>query len=168
MRPPAIEAQWATRISRARTLAGARPEARAALAFYAELATLQHSLAHAHDTAASALTEYLQWLQRNAPPPVAEASIGIEASATPWTALLEGYPGTIDPARAFIVEGLLQVFPPSPCPYCSRAPAVSVLRDAAHGSRRSNVCGVCFTESAAPRLGCLNCGETSVDALPVF
>lgn len=168
MRLPVVESQWATRIGRARALAGARPEARAALAFYAQLATLQQSLAHAHDTAASALTEYLEWLQRNAPPPVAEASISIEAEATPWAALVETYPATIDPARAFIVEGLLQAFPPSPCPYCSGPPTVSVLRDAAHGARRSNVCGVCFTESAAPRLGCLNCGETSVDALPVF
>src|SRR5687768_5459097 len=112
MRPPAIEAQWATRISRARTLAGARPEARAALAFFAELATLQQSLAHTHDTAASALTEYLEWLQRNAPPPIAEASLSIEASATPWAALIEAYPATTDPARAFIVEALMQAFPP--------------------------------------------------------
>lgn len=168
MRPPVIDAQWATRISRARTLAGARPEARAALAFFAELATLQQSLAHTHDTAASALTEYLEWLQRNAPPPIAEASISIEASAIPWAVLVEAYPATTDPARAFIVEALMQAFPPGPCPYCSGPPTVSVLRDAAHGSRRSNVCGVCFTESPAPRLGCLNCGETNVDALPVF
>ena len=168
MRPPVVESQWAARISRARALAGARPEARAALAFYAELAGVQQSLSHSHDNAASALNAYLEWLQRTAPPPVAEASLGIEASATSWAALLEAYPATSDPARAFIVEGLLQAFPPDPCPYCSGPPAVSVLRDAAHGSRRSNVCGVCFTESAAPRLGCLNCGETSVDALPVF
>lgn len=164
---PATDTRWESRIKRARTLAGARPEARAALAFYAELATLQQALAHAHDTAASALTEYLEWLQRNAPPPVAEASIGIEASATPWAALVERYPATIDPALAFIVEGLLQAFPTDPCPYCS-GPVVSVLRDAAHGSRRSTVCGVCLNESPAPRLGCLHCGETDVDKLPVF
>ena len=167
MRLPVVESQWATRIGRARALAGARPEARAALAFYGELATLQQALAHAHDTAASALTEYLEWLQRNAPPPIAEASIGMEAAATSWPALVEAYPATTDPARAFIVEGLLQAFPPSPCPYCS-GPVVSVLRDAAHGSRRSNVCGVCLSESPAPRLGCLNCGEADVDKLPVF
>lgn len=167
MRPPVIESQWAARISRARTLAGARLEARAALAFYAELVTLQQSLAHSHDTAASALTEYLEWLQRNAPPPVAEASLGIESSATSWEVLVESY-ATTDAARAFIVEGLLQAFPSDPCPYCSGSPVVSVLREAAHGSRRSYVCAVCLTESAAPRLGCLNCGETDVDKLPVF
>jgi len=170
MRPPVVESQWAARIGRARTLAGARPEARAALAFFAELASFQQSLSHSHDTAASALTEYLEWLQRNAPPPVAEASLSIEAAATSWTTLLETYPAAAasDPARAFIIEGLLQVFHASPCSYCSGPPAVSVLRDAAHGSRRAVVCGVCFAESAAPRLGCLNCGETDVDKLPVF
>ena len=168
MRLPVVEAQWASRIKRARTLAGARPEARAALAFYAELATLQQSLAHAHDSAASALTAYLEWLQRNAPPPIAEASLGIESSATPWESLIEKYPDATDEAHAFIVEGLLQAFPIDPCPFCSSAPVVSVLRDAAHGSRRSHVCGVCFAESAAPRLGCLSCGETDVEKLPVF
>ena len=168
MPPLATDTRWPAQIKRARILAGARPEARAALAFYAELATLQHALAHAHDTAASALTEYLEWLQRNAPPPVAEASLSIEASATPWAMLIETYPATTDPARAFIVEGLLQVYPPDPCPFCSGPPTVSVLREAAHGSRRSYVCAVCLTESAAPRLGCLNCGETEVDKLPVF
>jgi formate dehydrogenase maturation protein FdhE len=166
--PLATDTRWEARIKRARTLAGARPEARAALAFYAELAALQLALSHAHGNAASALTTYLEWLQRNAPPPVAEASIGIEASGTPWAALIETYPADTDPARAFIVEGMLQVFPIDPCPFCSGPPAVSVLRDAAHGSRRANVCGVCFAESPAPRLGCLSCGETDVDKLPVF
>ena len=167
MPPPVAEVLWATRIKRARTLAGARLEARAALAFYAELAALQQSLAHSHDSAAAALTEYLEWLQRNAPPPVAEASLGIESSATSWDVLVESY-ATTDAARAFIVEGLLQAFPPDPCPYCSGSPVVSVLREAAHGSRRSYVCAVCLAESAAARLGCVNCGETDVDKLPVF
>jgi FdhE protein len=168
MPPLATDTRWEARIKRARTLAGARLEARAALAFYAELAGLQQSLAHAHQHAESALTEYLQWLQRNAPPPIAEASISITASGTPWDALVAIYPTTTDHARAFIVEGLLQVFPADPCPYCSGPPVVSVLRDAAHGSRRTNVCGVCLAESAAPRLGCLGCGESAVDRLPVF
>lgn len=164
----ATDTRWESRIRRARTLAGARPEARAALAFYAELAAFQQSLAHSHRTAASALTEYLEWLQRNAPPPIAEASIGIESSATPWESLVEHYPAATDEAHAFIVEVLLQVFALDPCPYCGGSPVVSVLRDAAHGSRRSQVCGVCFTESPAPRLGCLHCGESDVDKLPVF
>lgn len=164
----AIDTRWEAQIKRARILAGARLEARAALAFYAELAALQQSLAHQHHTAAAALTSYLEWLQRNAPPPVAEASIGIEASVTSWDALVASYPTTADNARAFIVEGLLQAFPIVPCPFCADPPVVSVLRDAAHGSRRSRVCAVCLEESAAPRLGCLHCGETDVDKLPVF
>ena len=164
----ATDTRWESRIRRARTLAGARLEARAALAFYAELAGLQQSLSHAHQDAPSALTEYLEWLQRTAPPPIAEASLGIESSATPWQALLDQYPAALDDAHAFIVEGLLQAFPIEPCAFCSGPPVVSVLRDAAHGSRRSNVCAVCLNESPAPRLGCLSCGETDVDKLPVF
>ena len=164
----ATDTRWESRIKRARTLAGARLEARAALAIYAELAAFQQSLAQSRDTAAAALTEYLEWLQRNAPPPVAEASLSIEAAAIPWDALVETYPTTIDEARAFIVEGLLQAFPIDPCPFCSGPPVVSVLREAAHGSRRTSVCAVCFSESASPRLGCLSCGESDVDKLPVF
>ena len=168
MPPLATDTRWEARIRRARTLAGARPEARAALAFYAELAGLQQSLAHAHPNAASALTGYLEWLQRNAPPPIAEASISLETLAMPWETLVESYPANADEARSFIVEGLLQAFPGDPCPYCNAAPVVSVLRDAAHGSRRSKVCAVCLAESPAPRLGCLTCGEADVDKLPVF
>jgi len=85
-----------------------------------------------------------------------------------WASLVETYPSAADDAHAFIVEGLLQAFPIDPCPYCSEPPVVSVLREAAHGSRRSHVCGVCLKESAAPRVGCLNCGETDVDRLPIF
>jgi formate dehydrogenase maturation protein FdhE len=163
----ATDTRWDTRIRRAWTLAGARPEARAALAFYAELAALQQSLAARHPHAPSALDEYLHWLQRNAPPAVAEAALGIAASKTPWPELAGGHATATD-AKSFIVEGLLQAFPPDPCGFCSELPVVSVLREAAHGSRRSHVCGVCLAERPAPRLGCIACGEADVDKLPVF
>ena len=97
------------------------------------------------------------WLA-NAPAPIAQAATRITAiPANP----------DINTAEAFVVEALLQVFPPDPCPYC-KAPVVSLLREAAHGSRRSQICGVCFTEAPAPRLGCGGCGESRVEMLPVF
>ena len=67
----------------------------------------------------------------------------------------------------FAVEALLHVFPPDPCPH-DGLPMVSLLREAAHGSRRSHVCGVCLAETPAPRLGCVACGEAGVDRLPIY
>ncbi len=95
----------------------------------------------------------------------------LREASTPWPQLLEGYqaatPATLDSPTMFLVETLLHVFPPDPCSH-DALPMVSLLREAGHGSRRSYVCGVCLAETPAPRLGCLACGETRVDALPVF
>jgi formate dehydrogenase maturation protein FdhE len=158
VRPPVAESRWAARAARARELAAARPESRDALEFLARLTALQQSLAAQYRSAEAALPPFIEWLTANAPAPIAQAAMGITTIP-------------VDPAEdtaaAFIVEALLQVFPPQPCPYC-KAPVVSLLREAAHGSRRSQVCGVCLTESPAPRLGCQACGEQRVEALPIF
>jgi formate dehydrogenase accessory protein FdhE len=100
-----------------------------------------------------------------------------------WTGGRDG-----DPLRSFIAEALLQPFaeraasavdssmparksdfasgpdvgrasPPGTCPLCTDRPVVAVLREAAHGARRSLVCGFCLTEWTSPRLVCLACGE---------
>lgn len=158
MRPPVAESRWTARSTRARELAAARPEARDALDFLARLAALQLTLATQYRSVDAAIRPYLEWLRANAPPPIARTAAQI-------TTLPADPP--IETAEAFIVEALLQVFPPEPCPYCS-TPVVSLLREAGHGSRRSRVCGVCLAESAAPRLGCPACGEQRVEALPIF
>lgn len=158
MRPPVAESRWVARADRARELAAARPEARDALEFLARLTALQQSLAAQYRSADAATVSYLEWLAANAPTPIARTAAQITA--------IPADPGN-DTAEAFIVEALLQVFPPEPCPYC-KAPVVSLLREAAHGSRRSHVCGVCLSESPAPRLGCQTCGEQRVEALPIF
>lgn len=158
VRPPVAESLWAARGARARELAAARPAARHALEFLAGLTAVQQSLASQYRSADAALRPYLEWLAANAPAAIAAAAARIESIPT------GPHPDT---AEAFIAEALLQVFPPEPCPYCA-APVVSVLREAAHGARRANVCGVCFTEAAAPRLGCQACGEQRVELLPVF
>jgi FdhE protein len=158
VRPPVAESRWAARSTRARELAAARPEARDALEFLARLTALQQSLAAQYRSADAATVPYLEWLAANAPAPIAQTAMAITTIPVD---------PADDTAEAFIVEALLQVFPPEPCPYC-KAPVVSLLREAAHGSRRSQVCGVCLTESPAPRLGCQACGEQRVEALPIF
>ena len=158
MRPPVAESRWTARAARARELAAVRPEARDALEFLQRVIMLQQSLATQFRSADAALAPYLEWLTANAPAPVAHAAMAVTAVPVD--------PG-VDTPEAFIVEALLQVYPPEPCPYC-QAPAVSLLREAAHGSRRSQVCGVCLTESPASRLGCAACGEQRVEALPIF
>jgi FdhE protein len=151
----ATDTRWEARIARARHLASIRPEASDALAFFADLATLLQSIAAGHHSSRSAMPEYLRWLQRNAPGPIAEAATRYDGAGG-------------DAASAFIGEALLHVFPPDPCPDCEGPPVVSLLRDAAHGSRRSHVCGTCLRESAAMRLGCDACGESDVQKMSVY
>jgi formate dehydrogenase maturation protein FdhE len=158
VRPPVAESIWAARAARARELAAARPEARDALEFLARLTAVQQSLAAQYRSADAAILPYLEWLAANAPPPIARAAAALTTMPTDPDA--EG-------AETFIVESLFQVFPPDPCSFCA-APVVSLLREAGHGSRRSQVCGVCLAESSAPRLGCPSCGEQRVEALPIF
>jgi FdhE protein len=158
VRPPAAESRWAARAARARELAASRPEARDALEFLARLTTLQHELATQYRDIDAALPHFMTWLATHAPLPIAQAARTMTS--------LPANPAA-DTAEAFILEGLLQVFPPDPCSHC-KTPVVSVLREAAHGSRRWHVCGACLTESAASRLGCAACGEQRVEALPIF
>ena len=164
-------AAWDLRLARAFDLAAARPAARAALEFLAQLTAFQQSLAGKHADAPAALDEYLHWMDRNAPGPVAKEAVGLREASTPWPQLLEGYqaatPTTLDSPTMFLVETLLHVFPPNPCAH-EGLPMVSLLREAGHGSRRSYVCAVCLAETPAPRLGCIACGETRVEALPIF
>ena len=110
-------------------------------------------------------------MERHAPAPVAAEAVRLLEASTPWPQLIEGYPAatptTLDSPAMFLVETLLHVFPPDPCAH-EGLPIVSLLREAGHGSRRSNVCGACLAETPAPRLGCIACGENRVEALPVF
>ena len=158
MQLPVAKPQWAARIARAHHLSATRPGARAALEFFAQLTAMQQSVSARYRSADGALPAYLEWLTVNAPEPIALAAKQIHS--TPRDPIG-------DDAAAFIAEALLQMFPPDPCPFC-KPPVVSLLREAAHGSRRSQVCGVCLAESPAPRLGCPACGEQRVEALPIF
>jgi hypothetical protein len=54
------------------------------------------------------------------------------------------------------------------CQICSGLPVVALLREQAHGAKRSLVCGLCLTEWPSPRLACPHCGESTFESLPVF
>ena len=91
-------------------------------------------------------------------------------------------PGIRNPdPESFIVEALLQPFaeaaasrlevqgaPGARCPVCGARPVVALLREEAHGARRSLVCGLCLTEWPTGRIQCQACGETRFERLPVF
>ncbi len=164
-------AAWDARLARAFDLAAARPVARAALEFLAQLTAFQQSLSGKHADPSSALHEYLGWIERHAPAPAAAEAARLLEASTPWPQLVEAYsaatPAVLDSPAMFLIESLLHVFPPDPCAH-EGLPMVSLLREAGHGSRRSHVCGACLAETPAPRLGCLACGESRVEALPVF
>lgn len=169
----AVDARWGARIARARRLARERPAAQQALEFCASLTALQQSLATCHPDAPSALPDFVDWLASHAPSPLAEHAKGLASSTGAWPRVLHAYLAmpardAADPRDMFVVEALLQAFPIDPCPQCGGPPVVSTLREAGHGSRRSTVCGLCLAESPASRLGCVACGESRVEALPVY
>ncbi|OFW43544.1 MAG: hypothetical protein A3J29_00790 [Acidobacteria bacterium RIFCSPLOWO2_12_FULL_67_14b] len=173
MPAPAVDARWSARIARARWLARERPAARQALEFCADLTAFQQGLATRYPDAQSALDAFVGWLAHHAPSPLAEHANGLASSTGAWPRVLHAYLATpsrdaADPRDRFVVEALLQAFPIDPCPQCGGPPVVSTLREAGHGARRSTVCGLCLAESPASRLGCVACGESRVEALPVY
>jgi formate dehydrogenase accessory protein FdhE len=141
------------------------------------------------EAAADAVPFFLAGLTRVAPPVVGAAAAEIlqESHAqwrhrvhTFWSGAREG-----EPVESFVTEALLQPFAevaaasiesfPAPhgdrrldsCPVCLDHAVVAVLRDAAHGARRSLLCGFCLTEWPAPRLVCPRCGEEAFERLAV-
>ena len=96
---------------------------------------------------------------------LAETAPGPAASLA-WSALSATGPA---PASDFAAPGAPGGRPQSrSCDRCSGMPVVAMLREQAHGAKRSLVCGFCFTEWPSPRLECLQCGESTFEALPVF
>jgi FdhE protein len=148
------------------------------------------------DVALRALPAFLNRLADHAPAALALDLIATRNEAPVWrdrltTYLSSGGRTAADwPAvHAFVAETLLQPFAErmaagfepqssdlgledspaaSQCPCCSGLPIVALLREEAHGARRSLVCGLCQTEWPALRVVCVTCGESKFEALPVF
>ena len=142
--------------------------------------------------AAEALPELLTFLEREAPAQIADEARITPGDADRWRDRIQILwmtggrdPADANPIQKFILEALLTPFaeivtasaqpvPPTPrarpahCEVCTGSPVVALLREQGHGAKRSVVCGFCFRERPSPRLECLQCGESSFEALPVF
>ncbi len=159
-------------------LAAERPAVAELLLFYAALAIAQGAILRDHSYVVTgggtidpsalhrATRPFLSSIIATAPPAFAQRLRSLRE----------------DSVRRFVVEALWQPFAEAArnrahasvdaggerCPICRGAPVVAMLREQSHGARRSLVCGLCFTEWPAPRLMCLNCGESRFESLPVF
>jgi FdhE protein len=140
------------------------------------------------ERAADALPFFLKAITPGAPAALASvAREMLHEGHDEWRHLLHTYWNggrDGDPRRAFVAEAMLQPFAEAvarrvassadasdvsmTCPVCGDQPVAAVLRDQAHGARRSFVCGFCLTEWPAPRLGCPACGEVQFEKLPVY
>jgi formate dehydrogenase accessory protein FdhE len=142
------------------------------------------------EAAADALPGLLTALTGIAPPVAADAARKVlQEGHAEWRHLLHTYwtgERDGDPLREFIAEALLQPFAetvaagrpvpayanppaePAHCPVCDDRPVAAVLREAAHGAKRSFVCGFCLTEWSAPRIGCAGCAERTFEQLAVY
>jgi FdhE protein len=94
-----------------------------------------------------------------------------------------GTPVAAGPAATFVAEAVLQPFAEVwasgadqltasadalRCPRCGGRAVAAVLQERGHGAARLLVCGFCATEWGVPRVVCPACGESQVEALPVF
>ncbi len=94
-----------------------------------------------------------------------------------------GVPASAGPVATFVAEAVLQPFAEVwasgagqvtagadalRCPRCGGRAVAGVLRERGYGAGRLLVCGFCATEWGVPRVVCPACGESRVEALPVF
>jgi len=203
---------WDQRIARARELTREHSSAREPLTFYAGLATYQRSLflgargcrsvsdfvdAVDVDAASAVVSDFLAWLERAAPAPLALAVHALRDERTDWPRLMREYLTQTDPAsahgddvaKAFVVEAVLQPYAEAAaldrretlgrhpnglgaltphCPICSGSPCVGILREEGQGAKRTLLCARCLTEWEYLRVVCPSCGEERFDALPVY
>jgi FdhE protein len=140
---------------------------------------------------AVAIGPFLDRLVVAAPPRVAATLTPLRAwSAGDWQAVCAGVahaptgaPVSAGPAATFVAEACLQPFAEAwangggqvtagadalRCPRCAGRAVAGVLRERGHGAGRLLACGFCATEWGVPRVVCPACGESRVEALPVF
>jgi FdhE protein len=141
--------------------------------------------------AAVSIVPILERLIAAAPPRVAATLVPLRAlSADDWQDACAdvaqaptGAPRAAGSAVTFVAEATLQPFAEvwasgaGPltatadalrCPRCGGRAVAAVLRERGHGAARLMVCGFCATEWSVPRVVCPACGESRVEALPVF
>jgi FdhE protein len=136
-----------------------------------------------------AVQETLAGLERHAPAALVDVIGRLhQLGSSDWQAQLDRYLAGVaeieieEVPRVFVLEVLLQPLAelaasrttqPQPvhdnrCPLCGQLPVVGVLREEGHGTRRTLLCGLCFSEWNYLRIVCPSCGERTFDALPVY
>ena len=80
------------------------------------------------------------------------------------TAFLQPYAESVRTCSRLQLEGYTHPL----CPFCSRKPAVGVLRQLGDGARRNLFCGFCLCEWEFRRVVCPACGEENQTKLPVY
>jgi FdhE protein len=119
---------------------------------FAEVAVrLRHSSA---DSASSLLNQI--WSEAANPPASPQQFLAF--------AFLQPYAELVRSRAALQLDGYTHAL----CPFCSRRPAVAVLRPQGDGARRSLVCGFCLCEWEFRRLVCAGCGQEDQAKLPVY
>jgi FdhE protein len=188
-------AKWDQRIRRAEELTADHPFAADVLRFYQRVATVQKGLywylkeSSAVDvvTLLPKLPEFLSEIESCAPAPIAQCAREWKAGTSDQSReLLESYwqsPSAAGDPQALIATLCLQPYAehlaeqagttprqetPAMCPFCSRKPAVAVLRPEGDGAKRSLICSMCSTEWPYGRLLCPACGEQSSEKLAVY
>lgn len=170
------------------------PYASEILAFYRKLATFQRDIYERLGTGdiSELLPHFpalLRLIQHAGPSGLAASAAALIKQKNRWAAMLEAYrdpqnagPVVIDQCELVFVRALLQPYAEylaarsdierdhvrNTCPFCEELPQVAVLRPEGEGAKRSLVCGLCSTEWQFRRTLCPNCGEESIDKLPVY
>jgi FdhE protein len=145
-----------SRASRARVLAERRPEAREALSFYAEIATLQHEVDP--EAPLASLSRLVALVEARGPEPLRAAARDLDEKSCRRALEDAASP------RSFFARVLFQaasVPPRGPgrdCPRCGHPPQAGCLRPQGDGTALSLVCSLCFHEWPSPRDRCSDCG----------
>ena len=141
----------------------------------------------ATNTLLARFPEFLALVEDNAPAPLAQAARELRASdphswpglmTQCWThidspsdpqeflvlAFLQPYAEFVRSEANLPLEGYTSLL----CPFCSRKPALGILRPQGDGGRRSLLCGFCVTEWECRRIICPGCGQEDHAKLPVY
>jgi FdhE protein len=135
----------------------------------------------------AAFPQFLSLIEANAPAPLAQIARELRASGpNSWPELFsQCWANTDSPTnpQEFLVLAFLQPYAElarsavsTPvknsasrlCPYCSRKPALAILRPQGDGGSRSLLCGFCLTEWEFRRIVCPGCGQEDHPQLPVY
>jgi len=130
--------------------------------------------------------ELLSLVSRAAPAPLSDVAQELQSrQPSYWQHLLaacsNGHQPDVPETHVFFARTLLQPYaekiaehaePPRSgnaiCPVCGGNPVAAVLREEAHGAKRSLVCSLCITEWDYKRVICPACGEEEFDKLPTY